>query len=141
MTAFETFKTLHGEGWQNAVDAHLQQGFAYFDPLNIALARPISHLWPAERFSDPWDSALSETDLTRDLDCWYVWAAIGDLKYLLSLIPYPLPLIAFVRRRSGRVSPVKFYQFEKFFRKPGPTAPCLTPKNSPENFMTDNESA
>lgn len=114
MTPFEQFKELHGPGWQSAVDAHIQQGFTYFDPLNMALARPVSSEWSEERLSDPWDSALTTLDLTLNHDCWYVWAAIGDLKYLLSLIPYPLPLIAFVRRRGGRVSPTRFYDFNQF---------------------------
>ena len=90
---------------------HLVSGYVYVTPANLALARPVSSKWSAKRLSD----SSKTIGLTECADCWYVWAAIGDVDYLLSLIPYPLPFIAFARRKTGRApSKIKFYQFNRF---------------------------
>lgn len=102
----------HGAGNPyNQREAHLERGFFYSDPLKMAMARPISSKWSEKSILDPWDDSLSELDLTLPLDCWYVWVAIGDLRELLALLPYPLPFIAF--HRYGRTG-MRIYNFKSF---------------------------
>jgi hypothetical protein len=45
-------------------------------------------------------------------NCWMVWLCTGDLAHVLSLIPYPLPHIAFARDNR-----LRGYSFEKLTRK------------------------
>lgn len=93
------------------VSAHLERGFCYFSPSNLAMMRPVCSNWDAEALSDPRKTAA----LTGEADCWYVWAAIGDIDFLLSLIPCPLEWIAFARRKKGHgPSPIKLHKFQRF---------------------------
>lgn len=90
---------------------HQALGFCYFSPQNLAMMRPVCSHWDSETLSDPRKTAA----LTGEADCWYVWAAIGDIDFLLSLIPHPLEWIAFARRKPGKEpSPIKLHKFSRF---------------------------
>src|ERR1044072_1189109 len=80
------------------LDAHLLHGYCYVTPKNLALARPVCIHWTPEEIGNP----RKIPALTEIPDCWYVWAAIGDMPFLLSLIPYELPWIAFARGKGGQ---------------------------------------
>jgi hypothetical protein len=64
------------------------------------------------------DSATLEdptTDNKVDTDCWYVYLYAGDLKRVLTLIPYTKKYIAF-RRNNG---PIKVVNMKRFMQKLG----------------------
>jgi hypothetical protein len=46
---------------------------------------------------------------------WYVTYCNGDLRTLLSLLPFPLPYIAFRRYRHGRER-LRVYPFDRFLQ-------------------------
>ena len=113
MTAIDQLAAFYDdpEQFMGDIHAHILHGYCYVTPDNLALARPVSSSWTREQLSDPW-----QTCLTCAPDCWYVWAAIGDLDFLLSLIPYPLEKIAFARRKpNGHHRPFKSYDFNEFY--------------------------
>jgi len=116
MTPFEQYLAIHAADPSlgdplDTLKAHAAQGYVYASPIGFALARPVSRHWSHQSLSDPWDSSLSKTELTQEHDCWYVWAAIGELPYLLQFLPYTLPYIAFARVRSRKI---RIYQTAKF---------------------------
>ena len=78
---------------------HIQNGYAYFSPLEFVLARPVSSKWDTTSICGMRESkdALN-MGLTNTLDMWHIHVAIGDMRELLSHLPYTLPYISFERR-------------------------------------------
>lgn len=117
MTAIEQLAAFYeadgtSESFADDLHAHLISGCSYITPDNLALCRPVCSGWPD---SDIWNPRKT-IGLTECADCWYVWAAIGDMDFLLSLIPYPLEWIAFARDKNGKRSAMKKYPFTRFRR-------------------------
>lgn len=113
MTAIDQLAAFYedAETFTRHIDAHILHGYCYITPDQLALARPVCSRWSLPDLSNP----CKIPALTEKADCWYVWAAIGDLEFLLSLIPYPLEMIAFARRRpDGFFREPKLYNFAKF---------------------------
>lgn len=114
MTAIDQLAAFYAapEEFTRHLDAHILHGYCYITPSQLALARPVCSHWPSEDIGNP----CKIPALTEKADCWYVWAAIGDLDFLLSLIPYPLEMIAFARRRpDGFARRPKLYNFTDFY--------------------------
>lgn len=77
---------------------HMMHGFCFSTPEFFIMGRlatkrfieenPIQFLWNAK---------------PNDPDTWYVHAASGDLSKAWSILPYPLPWLAFERLRNGKL--------------------------------------
>lgn len=114
VTAFEQLEELwQGESAQLGLEIQscLFHGAGIWTPENLAFIRPVCSDWQDHEIENP-----SKTiGLTESVDCWYVFAAIGDMKYLISLIPYPLEWIAFSRVKPERgQSTIRRYNFQRF---------------------------
>jgi hypothetical protein len=57
--------------------------------------------------------------VAKDVDgeAWFVYIAVGNLRELLSLLPYPLPYIGWGRELGGKAP--KYYSLEKVLAKAG----------------------
>jgi len=112
MSAFEqACKLYDGRGfgaWDITQDMlwHAMHGYMLVTPCEFVLARPVALVWGEERITDVSDNRLSENELTLSLDCWHITVAVGDMRELLSHLPYPLPFISFDRRNKFRVYPL-----------------------------------
>lgn len=146
MTAIDQLAAFYGDPdeFTRDIHAHVLNGYCYITPDNLALARPICRSWTREDYSDPFRIA----GLTEKADCWYVWAAIGDVDFLLSLIPYPLEWIAFARRKhSGHHRRAKFYKLTEFYgrrsttRSPKGSASDLCQKRGDRGVQPGGEAA
>lgn len=67
----------------------------YKDAGNLALVRPIDSKDEYHRFTNP--AVIYPT-----ADCWWVYLLVGDFRFLVNLLPYPLPLIGWERDNVPR---------------------------------------
>jgi hypothetical protein len=72
------------------------------------MGRPVRHDVPVEAILCPHVSFARE-----ECDAWFIWAFCGNIKAMLELAPYPLPLVGWARR-NGRV---KWYWCEDVIRR------------------------
>lgn len=86
---------------------HLANPTAYVHstPDLFAMGRPV-------RMSADLDLILDPSLSFENPDCWWVWAAAGDLGAIAKLVPYWLPVIGFERGDVAR-----FWDLEVFLRK------------------------
>lgn len=115
MTAFETACRLYDGAGHTAEDMirdmtwHAMRGYVLSTPCEFALARPVALRWGEDKICDLSDNRLTDFELTLPLDCWHITVAVGDMRELMTYIPFPLPFISFERRECFRV-----YQMSKF---------------------------
>lgn len=69
-------------------------------PRVFAMVRAVRADWPADRFSDPRETAGEEGD------CWHVWLLVGDLQEAFRHLPHPLPWMSWHRRGVLRIRPL-----------------------------------
>lgn len=84
---------------------HALNGYIYACADSFAMARPVST-------QDATEDVLDYTrgfELTNDQNCWHIHIAVGNMKHLLSLLPYQLPFISFERRGKLRL-----YRYDRF---------------------------
>jgi len=95
----------HDEDLESEIWNHLTYGWVYSGDDAFVLAMEM-------------DSATQEdatVDNKVDTDTWYVYLYAGDLKRVLTLIPYTKKYIAF-RRDNG---PIKVVDMKRFMKKLG----------------------
>lgn len=92
---------------------HLRQGYVLSTPDEIILFRPVNSKADPQTINDPACHFRRE-----DCDCWYIYgyadrsgnSCLGLVKKVLRWMPYPLPLVAWERKRDNRL---RFYSIEK----------------------------
>ena len=90
--------------FNNDIHLYAQSGYLYASPDCFALARPVSTEWREDVIKlIELENTLSDNDLTKSLNCWYIAHVIGELSSLLNHIPYDLPFIAMERRGKFKV--------------------------------------
>jgi hypothetical protein len=78
------------ESFQVYLDWHIENGFVFSTPQFFIMGRAANRE-SLERNSEVWSCP-------RELqDCWYVFAASGNLSKAWDILPYELPYIAFER--------------------------------------------
>lgn len=76
----------------------------YKDASNLALLRPVnSH--------DPYRAITNPAFMARRPDAWWIYLLVGSIPFLVSRLPYDLPLIGWERKNSPR-----FYKLEQVKR-------------------------
>lgn len=68
----------------------------------------------------------------EEKDCWYIFAAAGDITAMWDHLPYPLGWVAFERIRAGQRE-LDFYPTERLRR----LAPAKLPESEHETVFTD----
>lgn len=76
---------------------HFRYGVVISTADLFVMARPCSRANPMEVLERP-----------ECADCWFVWAFAGDLRKLLTMIPYPLPWVCWSRRGKA----LRFWRLE-----------------------------
>ena len=84
------------QDWGAVVGWHMQHGFVFARPDFFIMGRPVTQWAPAELITD-------SHFLFRiaDCDCWYIHSAAGNMAAAWSVMPWPLPWIAYERVRDG----------------------------------------
>lgn len=67
----------------------------YKDKHNLALLRPVNR-------NDTYQQLTHPKRQTDNPNCWWVYLLVGDFRFLLSLLPYPLPYIGWERNNVPR---------------------------------------
>ena len=93
----------HGEHFYDELDLHLACGWVYSGEDAFVMAT----------LEDSNELTGLSLNKTLDTDVWYVYLYAGDLKRVLSLMPFDKKYIAF-RRNNGRI---KLYEAEKLLRR------------------------
>jgi len=79
------------------LEAHLLTGYVHSTPEAFVMARPVCSTDDEAIILDPW-----HTFERGECDAWLIWLAAGDLRSLLGLFPFPLPLIGWQKRNKLR---------------------------------------
>lgn len=79
---------------------HLEFGFVFSTPKFFIIGRPVKRDAPHGLILDP-----SFSFVRRECDCWHIHLAAGDLEAAWSILPWPLPWLAFERRNDLRFIP------------------------------------
>jgi hypothetical protein len=88
------------------IAAYAAHGYVWINPEGFLLAKPVnskSEVHPR----DQWN--------TEGADAWYVNMAVGDVKDFISKIPYPLPLVGWMRELKNK--PIRWYTLSKIIRR------------------------
>jgi hypothetical protein len=88
------------------LEAHLLHGWVFSSPTYFCMGRGVERDASQQDINNPWH-------LFSKPDTWYVYAFSGDIQWTWKSIPYPLPWIAFERRKG----PIKFYPYERIIRR------------------------
>ena len=84
------------QDWGAVVGWHMQHGFVFARPDFFIMGRPVLRYSPESLITEPTYLYKSEF-----CDCWYVHAMAGNLARAWSVMPWPLPWIAYERVRDG----------------------------------------
>ena len=76
---------------------HLQHGFVFARPDFFVMGRPVMRFAPMELLLSP-----EYTFRSADCDCWYIHSMSGNMSAAWSVMPWPLPWIAYERMRDGK---------------------------------------
>ena len=85
---------------------YASHGYVWINPEGFLLAKPVnskSEVHP----QDQWN--------VEDADAWYVNMAVGEVKDFISKIPYPLPLVGWMRETKKQ--PMRWYDLKKILRR------------------------
>jgi hypothetical protein len=88
------------------IAAYCANGYVFITPDSFLLGKAVnskSDIHP----QDQWN--------VEDADAWYVNMAVGDVKDFISKIPYPLPLVGWMRQLKSQ--PVRWYDFKRIIRR------------------------
>ena len=88
------------------IAAYAAHGYVWINPEGFLLAKPVkskSEVHPR----DQWN--------TEGADAWYVNMAVGDVKDFISKIPYPLPLVGWMRELKNK--PIRWYNLSRIIRR------------------------
>jgi hypothetical protein len=95
------------------LEAHLLHGYVFSTPGWFVMGRPVDSTASAEAINDPWHVFPLATH-----DCWFIHAYAhtaqinfrGLVENVLRVMPYELPLAAWMRMRDERV---RIYSIQK----------------------------
>ena len=76
---------------------HRVTGYVIENEDVFLMGRPVRHDVPVEAIQCPHVAFARE-----EQDAWFIWIFAGEIKLMLELAPYPLPLVGW-SRRNGRV--------------------------------------
>jgi hypothetical protein len=74
------------------------------------MGRPVRHDVAVEAIQCPHVSFARE-----ECDAWFIWAFCGNIKAMLELAPYELPLVGWSRRNGG----IRWYRSERALARVG----------------------
>lgn len=80
------------EPFENYVIWHARHGFVFARPDFFAMGRPVVHSARAWDIKDPTHLFASEV-----CDCWFIFAAAGNMSRMWQIVPWPLRWFAFTR--------------------------------------------
>ncbi|GAA5497556.1 hypothetical protein Rhal01_03752 [Rubritalea halochordaticola] len=108
LTPWEMALQLYAEIGEGAQDLmrdmawHVHHGYVYASPSMFAMVRPVCTSWGAEAICDCTDARAADgaefNELTSYPDCWHIHLAVGEMRELLSRLPYALPYLSYERR-------------------------------------------
>jgi hypothetical protein len=102
----------HGcKKFKEHVRDHLANGYLFSTPSLFVMAKAVEIRDPRCAIRDNPDPRTPDP---ASRIAWYITYARGDLRILRSLVPFPLPYIAFRRHRHGRER-LRVYSFDRFF--------------------------
>ena len=81
---------------------HLCGGCVFSTPDLFVMGRGVARSAPVAEIVDP--SVIFDRERQ---DCWWVYAAAGDLARMPQLLPYPLPWIGWERKNVPRIWPIE----------------------------------
>lgn len=97
MTPIQQAKALcNGLDFAALLDAHALNGCIYSGPDAFGLVRPVAFTAPKSEILDPWH-------VHGEPDGWWIALAVGSLPRLLSLLPFPLPMVGWESRDTVRI--------------------------------------
>ena len=88
------------------IAAYCAHGYVWISPNSFLLAKPVSSKSETPP-ADQWN--------VEDADAWYVNMAVGDVKDFINKIPYPLPLVGWMRETKNQ--PIRWYDLKKILRR------------------------
>jgi len=96
LRAFDSFYSLAVQrdkerDLDEAILAHCENGYILNTPTAFLLARAVERSASALEISDPWKK------FPESSDCWFVWAASGNITEILEFIPYKKKWVAWAR--------------------------------------------
>lgn len=116
MTPAERIHALYSDterSFRGDLEQHLLNGYVFSTPEFFLMGRPVDSKASMEEINDP--SVVFPRDRQ---DCWVVYAYAdimgnsvrGLVKNVLTMMPYPLPLVCWQRKRHDRL---RFYETRK----------------------------
>jgi hypothetical protein len=102
MTPVEKAAAVYQREWcastfREDLEAHLLNGYVHSTPTAFVMARPVCSTVDEGLILNPWHRFDR-----GECDAWLIWLAAGDLASLLSLFPFPLPLMGWQKRNRLR---------------------------------------
>ena len=94
--------------FEEDVRLHRVTGYVIETDQVFLMGRPVRHDVPVEAIRCPHVSFAR-----AECDAWFIWAFAGEFKEILSLAPYPLPLVGWARRNGL----IRWYRYAEAFRK------------------------
>ena len=88
------------------IAAYASHGYVFITPDSFLLGKAVN----SKSDVDPQDQWNVENP-----DAWYGNMAVGDVKDFISKIPYPLPLIGWMRETKKQ--PMRWYEFKRIIRR------------------------
>ena len=107
MSAIQDALSLYGTDFPRVHGMYLEHGYCYSEPTMLALARPCN-----SKHVSTWITDVSKAD------AWWIELVVGEyaLGTLFEHIPFPLPLIGWMRAFKGKPTP-RFYNFNTLKEK------------------------
>lgn len=98
------------------VEAHLLHGYVFSTPQLFLMGRPVCSWAEPQEINNVWIEFPKER-----ADTWYIYAlacavptgAVGLVKKTIAHMPYPLPYVAWERKRDRRL---RFFRTENFMQ-------------------------
>ena len=88
------------------IAAYCANGYVFITPDSFLLGKAVNSKSDVHP-QDQWN--------VEDPDAWYVNMAVGDVKKFISKIPYPLPLVGWMRETKNQ--PMRWYDLRKILRR------------------------
>lgn len=88
-----------GFAFRDVVQQHLAIGYCVSTPDYFICARPVPSTASEEVLVD-----IYETFDPSECDCWFVWAAAGNINSLWTIVPHQFDWVAFYRAHRRRIT-------------------------------------
>ena len=97
-------KLYHGSGrtfLHGDLIEHLHSGYVFITPQAALMGFRCKASDVRDAIKGGWGVKPHQAD--EDGDCWMVWLAVGTVRDVLTMTPFPLPFVAFARRDRLRL--------------------------------------